>query len=89
MYHLWIRACFDGVIVRFVFVKHESLVKGYVMPVARVPVPRSRYIPAGVFPDLYVFSMPSRSSAGIYVQVMTVMFHVGRIVPLCVPEMEG
>ena len=68
MVNLRIRACADGVVVFFVFVERESLVKRYIVPIANVTIPGCCYIPTGVIPDFSVFGMPACARARIGVK---------------------
>jgi hypothetical protein len=65
---LRVRTGADGIVVGFVGVESERLIKGEVVPVAGITVPRCGYVPIGTVPEPYVFGMSAFPRAGVGVQ---------------------
>lgn len=65
MVYLRIRACFYGVLVRFVCYQCEGFIERDIVPVALVAAPMGFCSIPGCVPDLYVFGMTASTGAWI------------------------
>jgi hypothetical protein len=61
---LRVRARANGVVIGFIGVECERVVKGNVRPITRIAVPPCCYVPVSVIPYLYVFGMPAGAEIG-------------------------